>query len=104
MLGVKPAFEDVDASSFLAFLFALLKTESCLTTNTHGDLSGATDGRVAESNGRHFQNPQSCWWKRIGPVGFLFNCGPNPAAWEPPTKFGPLRQEHSFGLNDLVAP
>ena len=31
VLGVKPAFEDVDASSFLAFLFALLKTKSCLT-------------------------------------------------------------------------
>jgi hypothetical protein len=37
VLGVKPAFEDVDASSFLAFLFALLKTESCLTTKTELD-------------------------------------------------------------------
>jgi hypothetical protein len=25
VLGVKPAFEDVDASSFLAFLFALVE-------------------------------------------------------------------------------
>ena len=31
MLGVKPAYEDVDAGGFLAFSLALLKTESCPT-------------------------------------------------------------------------
>jgi hypothetical protein len=32
VLGVKPAFEDVDAGNFLAFLPASLKTESCPTS------------------------------------------------------------------------
>ena len=31
VLGVKPAYEDVDAGGFLAFSLALLKTESCPT-------------------------------------------------------------------------
>jgi hypothetical protein len=31
VLGVKPAFEDVDAGNFLAFLPASLKTKSCPT-------------------------------------------------------------------------
>jgi hypothetical protein len=32
VLGVKPAFEDVDAGNFLAFLLALLKTKSNSTS------------------------------------------------------------------------
>ena len=41
-MGVKPAFEDVDADGFLAFPFAELKTKSSPTAKTHEDWTEQT--------------------------------------------------------------